>query len=186
MVTIAFIALRLSSRYLGPESPAEVTRVLLKNFTSDWASRQKFARTHTFRYYKYSSRAWVNQVKQQDPNSSNVPIVRDRGTFDRAHEDKKDILGFLQEHRVSLGLTFDGGDKFPCFTVIILADEHVPLLEEDGVGIRMDNSLKPFHVLIRKFDDMVQHICRSWTGLEGLDQELSVKVNWVQSRGYMT
>ena len=183
MNTIAFIALRLSSRYLGPSSDSAVTRVLLKNVTSDWASREEFVGygtssvNHTVRYFKYSSRARAEQVKQQDPNSSNVPIVRDRGTFERTHEDEKDIPGSLQEYRVSLGLAFDSGDRFPCFTIITLTDDTFTIPEGNMVEIRMDDLLNPLHVYIRKFDGIIQHVCRSWTDVvTGLDRELNVKV----------
>lgn len=183
MSTIAFIASRFR-----PRNPVSLTPVLLNNFASDWASRKRFVRpgtlsaTHTIRYFQYSPLLWEEEeVEEEDPNSSNFPIIRDRGTFERAH---KDIPTFLQELRFSLALAFDGEVRYPCFTVLTIADKRVLIGETNMVGIRMDSALNPLHVFIRVFDDIVQYVCTSWKDvIKGLDQELSVKVNGKPARG---
>jgi len=186
MSTIAFIAFLLSSRYLSPKSKARFTPVLLENFASNWGSRQKLVTggysalsvTHTVRYFKYLSSKRADQVEQRSPNPNDVPLVRDRGTVQRAH---KTIPAVLEECRVSLALTFDGSRKFPCFTLIALADEFLHIGETKMVGVRMDEPLNPLHMFLRIFDGIVQHVCTSWTDVvKGLDQELSVKVNEIQ------
>jgi hypothetical protein len=158
--------------------------VLLKNFAANWASREKFfgprwsSAAHAIRYFKYSSLGREEQVKHDDPNPEKFPIIRDRGIFQKTH---KGVRTSLQEYRVSLALAFNGRHRFPCFTVITLADEDLVVPEKMMVGIRMDDSLKPFHVFLRIFDDTVEHVCKSWKDvIKGLDRELGVKVNGVQ------
>jgi hypothetical protein len=190
MSTIAFIVLRLSSPYPYYPQPEIFTRELLQNFVSDWALREKSVQssaleaTRTIRYLQYSLLVGEEQVKQDKTDSTRLLIMRDRGTFERA---PKGIPASLQERRFSLALISDGNDRYPSFTVLAIADQENLVGPTNMVGIKMESALNPFHVFIRVFDDIVQYVCTSWMDvIKGLDQELSVEVNEIQSCGYMT
>jgi hypothetical protein len=179
---IAFAALQISfGDNISTTTDTYLSSRLLDSFVSDWGDKKVwnisiYPLTHicisyVIRYFTYSGGG--GRVANEGLfDFGDMPTIRERGIFFQT-SDSKSIC--FEECRVSLAFTADGSNIFPCFTVLVLADEEFEM-SEGKYGL--DRLFSDIIVFINSIDESIEHVCNSWVYvLNGLDIGLSVKVS---------